>query len=120
MRHDLKSKFDEAFKAEFPITFEAAMRGEPKPHSDFSCAWWGFREGYRCALPTTEPVKAKGSKSWTLLIVIWACAGFFIGYKYPRDVELESTSPVEFNYQVTEDAARFLLLRDRPKCEVQP
>jgi len=53
--NDLKAKFDECFKAEFPATFEAAQKGEPRPHGDFSNAWWGFKTGYRCALPTSEP-----------------------------------------------------------------
>ncbi len=34
--------------------------------------------------------------------------GFFAGYKYPRDVELESTSPVVFTYEITESAAMLL------------
>lgn len=52
---EVREEFERCFEKEFPHTYEAAMRGEPQPHGDMSCAWWGFKEGYRCALPTTEP-----------------------------------------------------------------
>lgn len=116
---DIKAKFDECFKAEFPTTYEAVLRGEPKPHGDFSNAWWGFREGYRCALPTTEPVrtyKRFSDKGWVAIVVVWALAGAFIGYKYPRDVEIESTAPVQFRYEVTPEAARLLVLKGAEGC----
>lgn len=103
---DLKAQFDECFKREFPATYEAALRGEPKPHGDFSNAWWGFRGGYRCALPTTEPKKPRGSRSWSLLIVLWSCAAFYIGYQFPRDLELESTKPIALHYEITPEALR--------------
>ena len=37
--------------------------------------------------------------------------GFWLGYSYPRDVELESTAPVEIHYEVTPEAARYLVLK---------
>lgn len=37
--------------------------------------------------------------------------GFYAGYKYPRDLELESTAPVEIHYEVTPEAARYLILK---------
>lgn len=120
---DIKAKFDECFKAEFPATYEAALRGEPRPHGDFSNAWWGFREGYRCALPTTEPERSNkrfNDKGWMAMLIIWAAFGALLGYKYPRDLELESTKPIVLKYEVTPEAARILVSRSvqgLPKCE---
>lgn len=112
--NDLKAKFDECFEAEFPATFEAAQKGEPRPHGDMSNAWWGFKEGYCCALPTTEPerpIKRFSDKGWIAMLIIWTALGAFLGYKYPRDLELESTKPVEIRYEVTPEAARYLILK---------
>lgn len=119
----LKAKFDECFKAEFPATYEAVLRGETKPHGDFSNAWWGFREGYRCALPTTEPRaprKRFPDIGWSVIIVVWTLFGFYAGYHYPRDVEIESTKPVVLTYEITLEAQKALMLRSVegfPKCE---
>ncbi|MNT64625.1 hypothetical protein D3C72_2025400 [compost metagenome] len=55
----VRRDFEECFQKEFPATFEAAQKGEPRPHGDMSSAWWGFKEGYRCALPTSEPQREK-------------------------------------------------------------
>lgn len=40
-------------------------------------------------------------------------AGFFAGYKFPRDVELESTAPVYFLLNADAQAAKILV----EKCE---
>lgn len=117
--NDLKAKFDECFKAEFPATFQAAQKGEPRPHGDFSNAWWGFKEGYRCALPTSEPerpIKRFNDKGWIAMVIIWTAIGALLGYKYPRDVEIESTKPVEFRYEVTPEAAKYLVFKAFEGC----
>jgi len=46
------------------------------------------------------------------------CA-FLAGYHYPRDLELESTKPIAFHYEVTNEAAKYLILRDlnMGRCE---
>lgn len=44
-------------------------------------------------------------------IAFAALAGFYCGYQYPRDVEIESTKPVVFSYQVTPEAARIMVLK---------
>lgn len=41
---------------------------------------------------------------------------FMIGYNWPRDLELESTKPIQLNYEITKDAAVYLLLRDKGQC----
>lgn len=41
---------------------------------------------------------------------------FWFGYKYPRDLELQSTAPVEFHYEVTPEAARLLVLKGVEGC----
>lgn len=124
MMTDIKAKFDECFKREFPATYEAVLRGQPEPHADFSNAWWGFREGYRCALPTTEPARpqSKLSAFWQLLSIAAMISAFSIGYHYPRDVEIESTKPVVLTYEITPEAQKALLLRSVegfPKCEAE-
>lgn len=42
--------------------------------------------------------------------------GFWLGYAYPRDVEIESTAPVQFHYEVTPEAARLLVLKGAEGC----
>ena len=64
--------FEGCFQKEFPATFEAAKKGEPRPHGDMSSAWWGFKEGYRCALPTSEPQRERAVCKHCIFI-----AGFF-------------------------------------------
>jgi hypothetical protein len=121
---DLKAKFDECFKAEFPATYEAILRGEPKPHGDFSNAWWGFREGYRCAMPTSEPMRPR-VRPWRLTHLLSfsaLVAVFMLGYYYPRDVEIESSKPIVLNYEITPEAQKALMLRSVegfPKCEAE-
>lgn len=44
-------------------------------------------------------------------IVFFSVFSFWIGYNYPRDVELESTAPVQITYEVTPEAARYLVLK---------
>jgi len=44
---------------------------------------------------------------WGICILI----GYWFGYHAPRDVELESTAPVEIHYEVTPEAARYLVLK---------
>lgn len=56
-----------------------------------------------------------------LLHVFLLCFGTWFGYQLPRDVEIESTKPVVFNYEVTPEAARILVARSIegfPECEV--
>jgi hypothetical protein len=36
-------------------------------------------------------------------------SAFSAGYHWPRDVELESTAPVVFTFEVTPEAARYLV-----------
>lgn len=49
---------------------------------------------------------------------IAACvlSAFYIGYQYPRDVEIESTAPVQLRYEVTPEAARLLVLKGVEGC----
>jgi predicted negative regulator of RcsB-dependent stress response len=49
--------------------------------------------------------------------VIMLASGFYFGYKFPREVELESTAPVEFHYEVTPEAARLLALKYVEGCK---
>lgn len=49
-------------------------------------------------------------------IVCWALMGFWIGYDYPRDVEIESTKPIEFRYEVTPEAAKYLVQKAFSGC----
>lgn len=49
-------------------------------------------------------------------VVVMLMAAFWLGYKFPRDVELESTAPVEFHYEVTPEAARLLILKGVEGC----
>ena len=55
-----------------------------------------------------------------LVTVVIAGAAFALGFYYPRDLELQSLAPVEFRYEVTPESAKYLLLRDGPKCQVFP
>lgn len=48
---------------------------------------------------------------WTLRIVVCFLAGVYLGYQWPRDLELQSTAPVEIHYEVTPEAARYLVLK---------
>jgi len=78
------------------------------------------RTGERIPPPTTEWRRAPGgSYNWLWpLVALWVAGlGFYTGYKFPRDVELESTAPVEFHYEVTPEAARLLVLRDVKGCK---
>ena len=56
------------------------------------------------------------------LIAIASAAifGFTMGYKYPRDVELESTKPIVLHYEITPEAARLLVLKFSEGLEVKP
>ncbi|WP_062390746.1 hypothetical protein [Pseudomonas abietaniphila] len=64
--------------------------------------------------PDFKPAMRLGA----VITVLIAVAGFALGYHFPRAVELESTAPIAFHYEITRDAAKYLLLRDGPKCEV--
>lgn len=46
-----------------------------------------------------------------LSFVLLGLSSFYLGYLFPRDVELESTAPVEIHYEVTPEAARYLVLK---------
>lgn len=69
--------------------------------------------------PTTEYRKVPSAPSaWffpTLMAVAFAAGGCF-GYTWPRDVELESTAPVELHYQITTEAARLLVFKGVTGC----
>lgn len=71
------------------------------------------------APPTTEYRKVPSAPSaWffpTLVAVAFATGGYF-GYKFPRDLELESTAPIELHYEVTLEAARLLALKGVTGC----
>ena len=51
-----------------------------------------------------------------VLFVLSIFCAVQIGYHWPRDVEIASTQPITFHYEITDAAAKFLLLRDGPKC----
>lgn len=53
---------------------------------------------------------------WPINIVCWAIMGFWVGYTYPRDVEIESTKPIEFRYEVTPEAAKYLVQKAFASC----
>lgn len=55
-----------------------------------------------------------------LVTVLTAGSAFALGYYFPRNLELQSLAPVEFRYEVTPESAKYLLLRDAPKCQVFP
>ncbi|SEQ27825.1 hypothetical protein SAMN03159444_01400 [Pseudomonas sp. NFACC02] len=69
---------------------------------------------------SVHPDLKPGLRLAALLVITVGAAGFGVGYSYPRDVELESMAPIAFHYEITSDAAKYLLLRDGPKCEVKP
>lgn len=54
------------------------------------------------------------------LVLAGAAAGMIVGYHWPRDVEIESTKPVVFEYQVTAEAAKFLVLKSMKGCTPFP
>lgn len=51
-----------------------------------------------------------------ILFAFFSVFSFWIGYNYPRDVEIESTAPVQFHYEVTPEAARLLVLKGVEGC----
>lgn len=51
-----------------------------------------------------------------LLICVAFFTGGYFGYKFPRDVEIESTKPVVFSYEINKDAANYLILKDVKSC----
>lgn len=55
----------------------------------------------------------------TAIVLLGPILAFIAGYNYPRDLGLESTKPIAFHYEVTTEAAKFLVLRDFDggKCE---
>lgn len=46
----------------------------------------------------------------TAIIIAMAC-GFFVGYQWPRGVEIESTKPVVLHYEITDQAAKLLVFK---------
>lgn len=52
-----------------------------------------------------------------LLICVAFFTGGYFGYKFPRDVEIESTKPVVFKYEITKDAAMLLVRKGVEGCE---
>lgn len=58
-------------------------------------------------------------KFWSvpIYVAIVFLVAFKLGYDYPRDLELESLKPIQFNYEITKDAAMYLLLRDTDLCD---
>lgn len=51
-----------------------------------------------------------------LLHVFLLCFGTWFGYQLPRDVEIESTKPIEFRYEVTPEAAKYLVQKAFAGC----
>ncbi len=51
-----------------------------------------------------------------LLFLATYTVGFLSGLDWPRDVEIESTEPVELHYEVTPEAARLLTLKGVEGC----
>lgn len=45
------------------------------------------------------------------VVVLAHVAGFYIGYQWPRDLEIESTKPIVFNYEITPEAAKILVFK---------
>lgn len=60
-----------------------------------------------------EP-KKRFPLGWTFLVIAWAVIGFVFGYKWPRDVELESTKPVYFLLNADAQAAKILVEQCEP------
>lgn len=63
-----------------------------------------FKEGFR--------------RLWMFVSLL--AVGIYIGYQWPRDLELDSTKPIEISYEITPEAARLLVVRavsGFPKCE---
>lgn len=50
----------------------------------------------------------------TILLVL----AFGVGYYTPRPIEVESTQPIVFSYEITDEAARYLLLKSIDECKV--
>ena len=64
----------------------------------------------------------RGDAGWSFLVAAFAGFGFFFGYHWPRDVELESTKPIALHFEVTPEAEKTLILRaveGFPKCETE-
>lgn len=51
-----------------------------------------------------------------LLCLATYTVGFLSGVGWPRDVEVESTSPVQFRYEITPEAVRLLVLKGAEGC----
>lgn len=49
-------------------------------------------------------------------VILMLMAAFWLGYKQPRDLELQSAAPVDFHYEVTPEAARLLVLKGVEGC----
>lgn len=45
---------------------------------------------------------------FVVVAALWFVLGLWIGYTYPRDMELESLKPIEFTFEVTREAALLL------------
>lgn len=63
------------------------------------------------------------SKSYFGFIILISAVAFIsvrVGYQWPRDVELESTKPVQFVYQVTPEAAKYLIQKAFDGCPTSP
>lgn len=62
----------------------------------------------------------KNTVIYTLAIPAALFLAFSAGYKYPRDLEIESTKPIELHYEITPEAARLLVLKFSKGLEVKP
>jgi hypothetical protein len=49
-------------------------------------------------------------------VTVFSVFAFWVGYNYPRDVEIESTKPIEFQYEVTPEAAKYLVQKAFAGC----
>jgi hypothetical protein len=63
-------------------------------------------------------------RAWTgfgpfAMVFMWAF-GFVCGYHWPRDVEIESTKPIELHYEITEEAARLLIFKGAEGLRAEP
>lgn len=52
----------------------------------------------------------EGLRRLGMVVSVFA-VGFTLGYQWSRDLELQSTAPVEIHYEVTPEAARYLVLK---------
>lgn len=79
------------------------------------------KTGERIPPPTTEYRKLPSMPSawfFPTLVAVAFSTGAYFGYKFPRDVELESTAPVELHFEISPEVEKSLILRGVKGCGV--